>query len=356
MTAKTTIGYLTAQENKLFEPIHFDEIKTYGEWFRYWYLNFRCHTIRDITKQRYWAVYNSITEAELGNMDINEIKRLDVQNYVNEFGATRSKQTVLDRMQYIRSSLQDALTEGLITVNPAANVKVVSKEQNLSPIEQKAIREEKKWLEIDEYQKLKYYMLFQMEDMLKKYDKPNRTYNSQTSYYVLIFLAMKTGARISELIGLTRDDIDFEADQISIDKTWDYKFKGGFVPTKNLASIRKIPIDKETIDIIKKFFKWLDGSKKEMEQNTLFILKGQNFYASTANNQLAQLLEKIDIPKISMHKLRHTHASYLIAKGIPLQVVAKRLGHTDTNMISRVYGHLLEETENNGNRRILELL
>ncbi|MDT2783030.1 site-specific integrase [Vagococcus fluvialis] len=345
-----------AIENKLEEPIEIEDVVTFVDWYRYWFLSFRSQNIREVTKLKYCVIFNQLVESSLGQMDIKKIKRLDVQTYINNYGEIRSKQTVLDHMQYIRSAFNDAMTEGLITTNPSSNIKMVYKEQRLSPMEQKKLREEKKWLEIDEYQKLKYFLIFNLEEMLEVYDKPGKFYFSKATYYVMIFVAMKTGARVSEILGLTRADINFEKELINIDKTWDYKFNQGFVGTKNFASIREVLIDKETTEILKKYILWLDGSQREMESDLLFVLKDRRVYTSTINNQLYQVLDELEIERISFHKLRHTHASYLIAKEIPLQVVAKRLGHTDTNMIAQVYGHLLEETENRGNQRILELI
>ena len=74
------------------------------------------------------------------------------------------------------------------------------------------------------------------------------------------------------------------------------------------------------------------------------------------NNELTKVLSQLDIERISFHKLRHTQASYLLAKEVPIDLVAKRLGHTDTNMINKVYGHLLKETEEKGNKMILNLI
>lgn len=126
--------------------------------------------------------------------------------------------------------------------------------------------------------------------------------------------------------------------------------------TKNFASIRKIVIDSELIIMIKIYENWLDEYGIKTKKNTLFILEGKRTFNSTFNNRLKEILERLEIQPISMHKLRHTQASYLIAKKVPIAVVAKRLGHTDTNMIRKVYGHLLKETEIQGNEMILNLI
>lgn len=76
----------------------------------------------------------------------------------------------------------------------------------------------------------------------------------------------------------------------------------------------------------------------------------------TINLFLREIFNKLNIEPISLHKLRHTQASILIAQKVSLQVVAKRLGHTDTSMIQRIYGHLLESVEEEENKKLLELI
>ena len=63
----------------------------------------------------------------------------------------------------------------------------------------------------------------------------------------LILLIAKTGMRFSEALGLTPGDFDLAHQTLSVSKTWDYKGAGGFLPTKNQSSIRKIPLDWQTV-------------------------------------------------------------------------------------------------------------
>ena len=102
--------------------------------------------------------------------------------------------------------------------------------------------------------------------------------------------------------------------------------------------------------------RWLDQFELETDQGSLFNLKDLKTYSSSYNTRLAIILKELDIEPITMHKLRHTQASLLIAKDVPLELIAKRLGHTETLMIRRVYGHLLKETEDKGNRMIVGFL
>lgn len=71
-----------------------------------------------------------------------------------------------------------------------------------------------------------------------------------------ILLVAKTGMRFSEALAITPKDFDFGRQTLSISKTWDYKGKGGFLPTKNKSSVRKIQIDWQ---IVVKFSELVKG-------------------------------------------------------------------------------------------------
>src|SRR5699024_4264960 len=74
--------------------------------------------------------------------------------------------------------------------------------------------------------------------------------------YYLLLLALTTGMRFAEIVGLTRKDFDFKNNTISINKTWGYtnKMHDGFGPTKNQQSIRTIKMDKKTMKSFKQLF------------------------------------------------------------------------------------------------------
>lgn len=334
------------------KAVYDEKHNTFADWFKYWYLSYRFENIRNVTRNKYRATYAHLLNTKIGHIKLIDLNRVDIQAYVNWYGRDHSKVTVINQLQYIRSALNDALIDGKIKTNPASNVKLVYKEQNLSLEEQKKNRETKKWLEADEYMKVKYYLLFHLKDDYKSAEVKNQLLDT------LIFVALKTGARLGEILGLTPKDLYFNESYISIDKSYDYQNieTGTFKSTKNTASVRAVPIDKETIDILNGYMEWLRIAGVKTMDNTLFMQSDKRFYNSTLNYRLKKMLKNLSIQEISYHKLRHTQASLLISKGVPLQVIAKRLGHTDTNMIQRVYGHLLKTTEDRGNQMVLDAI
>ncbi|WP_440896271.1 tyrosine-type recombinase/integrase [Amphibacillus sp. Q70] len=343
----------------------------YSDYFEHWFETYRLPKIRQVTSDKYYVLHGIIAKSALGKTPLSKITRKDVQNFMNDYGKVRSKNTVLGTRMTIKASFADAQLDGLIKTNPGGKIELVTIEDGWDVAKQKQVREAKKWLEIDEYRRLKMFLLGLMHVNFQRSDSENYKLKNELSEEVAIFpsseyplqmrlciiyIALKTGARYSEILGLTKEDIDFKNGLLNIDKTWDYKYDKTFVPTKNLSSIRKIPVDIEFLKVLEIYLAWLDKCEIEINQHAIFIKKGLQVFNSTINHALKLILICLKIEPITLHKLRHTHASILIAQGVPIDVVAKRLGHTDTDMIQRVYGHLLKDTEQKGNKKILELI
>ena len=151
-------------------------------------------------------------------------------------------------------------------------------------------------------------------------------------------LIAKTGLRFSEALALTPKDFDFSHQSISISKTWDYKGDGGFLPTKNRSSVRKVQIDWQTVIQFSELIKNLP------EDEPIFV--SGKVYNSTVNDILMRYCKKAKVPVISIHGLRHTHASILLFAGVSIASVARRLGHSSMNTTQRTYLHIIQELEN----------
>lgn len=154
----------------------------------------------------------------------------------------------------------------------------------------------------------------------------------------LIMLVAKTGMRFSEALVITPRDFDFSHQTLSISKTWDYKGKGGFLPTKNKSSVRKIQIDWQTV------VQFSELIKEKPDDEPLFITC--KVYNSTVNDVLKRRCKQAHIPTISIHGLRHTHASLLLFAGVTIASVARRLGHSSMTTTQKTYLYIIHELEN----------
>ena len=163
-----------------------------------------------------------------------------------------------------------------------------------------------------------------------------KRYKVNCDYFIL--LVAKTGMRFSEALALTPKDFDFSHQTLSISKTWDYKGDGGFQPTKNKSSVRKIQIDWQTV------IQFSELVKNMPEDKPIFV--NTKVYNSTVNDILSRHCKQCNIPVISVHGLRHTHASLLLFTGVSIASVARRLGHSSMTTTQKTYLHIIQELEN----------
>ena len=178
----------------------------------------------------------------------------------------------------------------------------------------------------------------------------------------MIFIAGMTGMRFGELLGLTWDNINFDKKYINVCQTWDYHLNTGFAPTKNEQSIRKISIDDSTLEVLSnfqaeqtKFFRSLEITNRH---HLVFSNAVTQAISNNAiNKQLSKLCKQsgIDTP-LTLHGLRHTHASVLLYKDVNILAVSKRLGHKDLSITMSVYSHILKELEEKENKHIASIL
>ena len=182
--------------------------------------------------------------------------------------------------------------------------------------------------------KIKYLNQFELHAMLGDLDLST----SEPNWDWLILIVAKTGLRFSEALGLTPEDFDFAHQTLSVNKTWDYKNGGGFVPTKNASSVRKVQLDWQLI-------MQLSGLLRNLPPTEPIFVKGK-VYNSTANSVLARHCKNVGVPVISVHGLRHTHASLLLFAGVSIASVSRRLGHASMTTTQETYLHVIQELEN----------
>jgi integrase len=167
-------------------------------------------------------------------------------------------------------------------------------------------------------------------------------------YEVLRFLAY-SGCRVGEAVALTWDDID--GNTVTINKTLYFlngKHSGEHIQNpKTKASNRQIIIDDETLAIISKLkTKQLERRLQGLEPTNFIFTKpnGSIVKAARVNAFFKIILRRAGIDKkLTLHSLRHTHASILAAAGVPLEEVQKRLGHSNDEITRNIYYHVTAE-------------
>ncbi|MFV4923717.1 tyrosine-type recombinase/integrase [Lactobacillus delbrueckii] len=293
------------------------------DYFAQWIEVYKDGAVRERTLDKYWLSHRHLQEIA-PNLKLVDTTRLEYQQILNTFAQTHEKATVMDFHHQLKAMLLDAYDEGYIQRDPTRKIVVKGKE----PSEKKS----------------KYLNEFELKLLLRHLDL-----STFPNFDWMILLIAKTGLRFSEALGLTKEDIDLERQIINVDKTWDYKsYTGSFKPTKNAASVRKVPIDWKLAMQLNQVIQDLPNGEPIFAQKRVFN--------STVNNLLKKHCEELNIPVISVHGLRHTHASLLLFAGVSIASVAKRLGHADMTTTQQTYLHIIQELENKDNTKIMQHL
>lgn len=157
---------------------------------------------------------------------------------------------------------------------------------------------------------------------------------------LLIILALRTGARISEILALRYDDIS--TDGLRINKQL-YVADGGIysiVPTKTKTSIRTVPLTDDTLNEIAIHRAW---HRQEMMTNGyrtdyIFTTETGNFYhKSTIRKSCCRVYKANGVRSFGFHVYRHTFGSHLANTGVPIQTVADLMGHSGINTTAKYY-------------------
>lgn len=295
----------------------------FHEYFEEWVELYKVGAIRAITLEKYYITQQRLLELA-PKLKLSELDRYSYQRLLNEYALTHEKQTTMDFHHLLKGAILDAVDEGLIKQNPTRKIVIKGKAPRVK--------------------KAKFLNQFEVQALLKEL---NLTENINWDWFIL--LVVKTGLRFSEALALTPSDFDFSKQKIIVNKTWDYKAStGSFQPTKNKSSNRKVQIDWQ---LAMQFSQLL---KQKEQDKPIFVTS--RVFNSTINNRLKVLCVRANIPIITVHSLRHTHASLLLFAGVSIASVANRLGHSSMTTTQETYLHIIQELENQDTDKIIRHL
>lgn len=283
------------------------------EYYAQWIEVYKKGAIREATLAKYLMTQKWV-EKLIPEVKVSELTRTVYQQLLNEYAKEHERQTTLDFHHQLKGAILDAVDEGLLSRDPTRKAIIKGKTPKTK--------------------KIKYLNQFELHTLIANLD-----IKDTLNWDCFILLVAKTGMRFSEALAITPEDFDFARQTLSISKTWDYKGDGGFLPTKNKSSVRKIQIDWQ---IVVKF----SVLTKELPPDKPIFIGESKIYNSTVNDVLIRHCKACGISEISIHGLRHTHASLLLFAGVSIASVARRLGHASMTTTQKTYLHIIQELEN----------
>lgn len=267
----------------------------------------------------------------LGDIKLCDIRPIHIQNYVDDLLDLLTPQTIKVHLNILNLALKRAYRLKLIKENVVQFVEVPKNKKYKNEI-------------------------YNAEDMKKLLEK-----SRETSLELPIILASGLGLRISEILGLMWNNIDFNDFTITIDKIT-VRDKGQVIlkEPKTESSIRTISAPKEIILMLKQLKKdrlaaKLRGEKSHRE--LIFYDKNLNPIAQDVlSKKFRYFLQENNLKHIRFHDLRHSHVTMLIDAKVPIKVISERVGHSNVNTTLNIYSHALREMDQEASDKISDTL
>lgn len=298
-----------------------------------WFAEYAKPNLRNTTYERLLQLRKRIYGA-IGHLRMDKITPRQIQFFVNSLskeganertGKPLAPKTIRHNLSLISDIFSYAVKMGVVSYNPCSKVtipKCEAKEKMIYTIE-----EVTKFLKLLESEPLKYRVFFN--------------------------LAVFSGFRRGELLGLEWKDVDFENNLISVRRTSCYTAKQGIYTdtTKTKRSQRTIKFPASVMELLKKFKaeqdelaqqvgdKWIDSDRLFVKWN------GEPMNNNTPYFWLNEFCEKHGLPFYGLHSFRHLFASMLVNEGVDIVTVSGALGHSTVSTTSNIYCHLLENSQ-----------
>lgn len=307
--------------------------KLFTTYLKEWLLSVK-NTIEENTYDSYKVIVNKICDYfEDKNILLNDLKPVEIQNfYTHLYSKELTGNTVLHYHNVIRKALQTALKLDLILSNPADRVERPKKEQFIGSFYSQS--------------ELNTLFTFIKNDPLK----------------IVIYLTSFYGLRRSEVLGLKWEAFNFEDKTITIKhKAIETRKDNKRVillkdKTKNQSSYRTLPLVDDIIVLLQEHKKQIDENRKLCgnSYNKKYLdyicvdSMGKLFRPEYVTDHFTLIMNKNKdvLRKIRFHDLRHSCASLLLAKGIPMKEIQDWLGHSTYSTTANIYAHLEKDTKN----------
>jgi integrase len=324
--------------NEINEGDYFEPQKiTVSEYFEMWFKE-RKSSVERTTYNNQLAFYTIYIAPRMASLKMHEVSSIFLQNYVNDLleFTTLKASTIRKLFDVLKVAFKKAVKIKIIKENPAYLV-------DLPKIK---------------YEEMQVWDIHQVNLFLEK----GLTVKRPSQYLTAYLLAILTGCRQGEILGLRWKDIDFENKRIYIRQTLSHDGKELRNVTKTKASVRSISIPDTLIKQLNKERKTCNGNKLKYgsvyEDNDLVICTkhGRPVQSTNLIRGFKKDVKKVGLPVIRFHDLRHTHATMLISQNINPKIISERLGHARIGITLDIYSHVLPSMQQEVANKLDEMM
>ncbi|MFT9849263.1 tyrosine-type recombinase/integrase [Aneurinibacillus sp. REN35] len=295
----------------------------YGTYLHEW-LEGKKHSLSVQTFTMYEIYAKAHILPVLGHTQLDKLTPISIQKFVSNIRSKELADATVERIySIVNASLNTAVKMQLIPKNVASLIDKPKRNKNQLTI----------W---DVYQVNKFLSTAK-----------------ESPYYMTFFLAIMTGMRQGEILGLSWKDVDLNKGLLYITQTLAHNGKSIIVGAKTKTSVRSIALSPSTIDALKEH-----QNNAGYNPYGLVVCSTTGTPVNPANlrREWLKLIKMSGIPQIRFHDLRHTHASLMLKQGEHIKVVSERLGHSKIQMTLDTYTHIMPNMQKEAASRFDNLI
>lgn len=299
---------------------------TVGDYLKRWLADYAKPNVSSRTYDGYYDIIHGHIIPAIGHHALAKLKPLQIQaHYTAALESGRkdksgglSAQTVLHHHRVLREALQQAIRWKLLVWNPADAVEPP-----------RAVRVEMSALDENETATL-------------------LAAAAETEMYLPVLLAVSTGLRRGELLGLRWADVELDAGRLSVRRSLEQTRSGlNFKQPKTKKSSRTITLPTVTVEALRRHR--VAQAKNRLQLGPAYKdgdlvccnSDGAPWKPDSFTRAFIQLVRSNNMAHIRLHDLRHSHATQLIKQGVHVKVVSERLGHAGIAITLDTYSHVL---------------
>lgn len=296
-----------------------NDSSTLGSFALYWLENIRKLECSEVTFYNDRLYYKNHIKDSIGNVKLQKLDMKTCQQFVTNLNSKGYARNTIERITtLIKRVLDKAIEYGLCKSNPMRKSTLPKKTKN----------------------EVNIWSIDQVNQFLEA--------NKNRRYFCVYALALLTGMRQGEILGLRWKDIDYDNKVLYVNQTLSNYGKTLKSGAKTYAGVRRISIPNQLVEVLRKQQEKYDALKSKLGREFLdldlviFNLKnGGTVFPSNMMKIYPKDVRRADLPHIRFHDLRHTHATLLLSKDINVKVISERLGHSKISVTLDTYSHVI---------------
>lgn len=177
--------------------------------------------------------------------------------------------------------------------------------------------------------------------------------------YIAYYLAVNTGLRQGEILGLPWSNVDFKKKTITVTQILERDGKNIKQGGKTFSSVRQVSISDDVVAELEKVKLRYDHEKEYYEELSDLVVctaKGKHVFAETVTKYMRKKINDANLRPLRFHDLRHCYASLLIQAGVHVRSIQDALGHSNITMTLNTYSHLLPNAQHDAAKKLSNLL